>query len=61
MNKRAIRNRINPPACENPRACPECSFAWHCHEQRVGEPVRIFWPGVALIVVFAFGALGQLL
>jgi len=61
MIKRGIINRINPPACENPTWCPQCSFAWHCHERRVGERVRIFWPGVTLAVVLVLGAFSQLI
>jgi len=57
MNRRSIINQVNPPPCENPEWCPRCSFAAHCHEQRIGEPHRILWPGLALALFVGLGLL----
>jgi hypothetical protein len=51
MNMRSIRNRINPPPCQSDEWCPQCTFAIHCHEQRMGIRNRIFWPGIALVLL----------
>ena len=49
------------PACEDPEWCPQCSFAAHCHEQRVGETSVAPWPAVALLLLVLIGGMSMLL
>ncbi|OHC80775.1 MAG: hypothetical protein A3G73_04590 [Rhodospirillales bacterium RIFCSPLOWO2_12_FULL_67_15] len=41
-----LRRRINP--CETPGCSTNCTYAWSCHNTRLGK-VGFFWPGIALM------------
>ncbi|MDH3282945.1 MAG: hypothetical protein OEQ18_17720 [Gammaproteobacteria bacterium] len=48
-------NKVNHPACESDEWCPQCSFAVHCHEQRMGQANRVAWPAVVLALFIGLG------
>lgn|GEM_PF-4075208 len=56
-HRNQVHNRVNPPACQSDEECPKCSFALHCHEQRVGMAGRIGWPGVMLAIIILAGVI----
>ena len=43
--------------CETPGCSANCSFAYSCHEQRMGRSKPAPWPLVALVFVLAAGLL----
>ena len=50
------RPEVSPPPCRSLRleGCAQCSWAYHCHHQRLSLQ-HIAWPGVSLglLVVLA--------
>ena len=50
-----IRRRKLFP-CETPGCSTQCSYAFSCHNARVGKPA-IFWAGAALVMFLVLGTL----
>lgn len=41
--------------CETPGCSERCSFAYSCHDKRVGRPRFMAWPLFALAVLLVIG------
>ncbi len=54
MNSATI-NKVNTPPCQSAEWCPQCSFSFHCHEQRTGQINRVRWPAVVLGMLVGLG------
>lgn len=42
-----LRRRLNP--CETPGCSGNCTYAWSCHNTRLGK-TGFFWPGIVLVI-----------
>ncbi|HEX9703065.1 MAG TPA: hypothetical protein VGA19_09440 [Rhodospirillales bacterium] len=49
--------RRNPFPCETPGCSENCTYAYSCHEQRMGRNPVVFWPAVGLILLLAAAAI----
>lgn len=47
---RRLNRKINP--CETPGCSGNCSYAWSCHNTRLGK-IGFFWPGIVLVAIVA--------
>lgn len=52
---RGIKGERMP--CETPGCSERCSYAYSCHEQRMGRPRFLVWPLVALAILLVIGLL----
>jgi hypothetical protein len=57
MNDREYRTYGPGPSCQTPGCSTGCSYAYSCHEQRVGRSAG-YWPGIALILFVGLSTLG---
>lgn len=44
-----------PMPCETPGCSERCSYAYSCHEQRMGRVRFLAWPIVALAILVVIG------
>jgi hypothetical protein len=45
-----LGRRLNP--CETPGCANNCTYAWSCHNTRMGK-IGFFWQGIALVAIVA--------
>jgi hypothetical protein len=43
----------NMKPCETPGCAGSCTYAYSCHEERMGRTPAVFWPGVGLAIMAA--------
>ena len=47
--------RHGPKPCETPGCSENCTYAYSCHEERVGRPGAMFWPLAGLVLLIVAG------
>lgn len=56
MTKEAFdQPKLNRPACMTANCGATCSYAYSCHDQRVGRVGHVAWPVFALALLMVIG------